>query len=100
MGVRLSSKTPYEFKVKVFNVIRIGTGEPKIYNDEQMIQALMNYGKPIEDARNYVGIGCVEPSIPGKSYGWCDSAYFDMAKIIELTVNDGYELTAKEGDGV
>ena len=22
-----------------------------------------------------------------------------MAKIIELTVNDGYELTAKEGDG-
>lgn len=99
MGVRLSSKTPYEFKVKVFNVIRIGTGEPKIYNDEQMIQALMNYGKPIEDARNYVGIGCVEPSIPGKSYGWCDSAYFDMAKIIELTVNDGYELTAKEGDG-
>ena len=92
MGVRLSSKTPYEFKVKVFNVIRIGTGEPKIYNDEQMIQALMNYGKPIEDARNYVGIGCVEPSIPGKSYGWCDSAYFDMAKIIELTVNDGYAM--------
>lgn len=89
MGVRISSKTPEKFKKKLTNVIRIGTGEPKVFNDEQMIAALMNYQKPIEDARNYVGIGCVEPSIPGKSYGWCDATYFSMGKVMELAVNNG-----------
>ena len=34
---------------KVFNVIRIGTGEPKIFNDAPIIKSLMDYGKPIED---------------------------------------------------
>ena len=89
MGVRLHKGTPEEFKVKVFNVIRIGTGEPKIFNDEPMIQALMNYGKSLEEARNYVGVGCVEPSIPGKTYGWHDSGSFNLAKAVHLAINHG-----------
>lgn len=89
MGVRLHENSPHEFKVKVFNVIRIGTGEPKIFNDEPMIQSLLNYGKPIEDARNYVGVGCVEPSIPGKTYGWHDSGSANLTKIMTLAINGG-----------
>ncbi len=89
MAVRLHKDTPWEFKVKVFNVIRIGTGEPKVFGDEMMIKSLMRYGKPIEVARNYVGVGCVEPSIPGKTYGWHDSCYFNMTKVLELTLNGG-----------
>lgn len=89
MGVRIASNTPEEFKIKVFNTIRIGTGEPKVFNDEPMIQALLNYNKPLEDARNYVGIGCVEPSVPGKSYGWHDATYFGMPKVLLLAINNG-----------
>lgn len=89
MGVRLHKDTPLEFKIKVFNVIRIGTGEPKIFNDEPMIQSLVNYGKPIEDARNYVGVGCVEPCVPGKTYGWHDSGSVNLAKILSLAINGG-----------
>jgi len=89
MGVRLHDKTPMEFKTKVFNVIRIGTGEPKIFNDAPMIQTLLNYGRTLEDARNYVGVGCVEPSIPGKTYGWHDSGSVNLTKIMQLAINGG-----------
>lgn len=89
MGVRLHSGSPHEFKVKVFNVIRIGTGEPKIFNDEPIIQSLLSYGKPIEDARNFVGIGCVEPAVPGKTYGMHDSGSLNLALVLQMAINGG-----------
>jgi formate C-acetyltransferase len=89
MGVRLHEGSPREFKIKTFNVIRIGTGEPKIFNDSQMIKALMNYGKTLPEARNYVGIGCVEPCVPGKTYGMHDSGSFNIAKTLQLAINGG-----------
>jgi pyruvate formate-lyase/glycerol dehydratase family glycyl radical enzyme len=89
MAVRLHANTPSEFKTKLFNVIRIGTGEPKILNDEVYIPAAMAYGRSLEDARDYVGVGCVEPDAAGKEYGWHDAAYFNMAKVLELAINNG-----------
>ena len=89
MGVRLHEGSPQAFKIKTLNVIRIGTGEPKIFNDAPMIQSLMNYGKPLSDARNYVGIGCVEPCVPGKTYGMHDSGSFNLTKVLELSLNGG-----------
>ena len=89
MGVRLHAGSPREFKVKVFNVIRIGTGEPKIFNDEPIIKSLMGYGKPLEEARGYVGIGCVEPAIPGKTYGMHDSGSLNLTLILHMAINGG-----------
>ncbi len=89
MGVRLHEGSPWEFKVKTFNVIRIGTGEPKIFNDGPMIESLMNYGRPLKEARDYVGVGCVEPDIPGKTYGWHDSSSLNIAKIMQMSINHG-----------
>lgn len=37
LAVRLHSGTPWELKVKTANVIRLGTGEPKIFNDDVTI---------------------------------------------------------------
>lgn len=96
MGVRLHENTPKEFKTKVFNVIRIGTGEPKIFNDAPMIQSLLNYGRTLEDARDYVGVGCVEPSIPGKTYGWHDSGSVNLTKIMQLAINGGKAIGSDE----
>jgi formate C-acetyltransferase len=89
MGVRLHEGSPKEFKTKVFNVIRIGTGEPKIFNDAPIIKSLTDYGATLEDARDYVGIGCVEPAVPGKTYGWHDSGSVNLAKIFQLAINHG-----------
>jgi formate C-acetyltransferase len=49
----------------------------------------MNYGKSLREARNYVGVGCVEPCIPGKTYGWHDSSSFNIAKVLQMAINHG-----------
>ncbi len=89
MGVRLHKGTPREFKIKVFNVIRIGTGEPKIFNDEPIIRSMMGYGKTLEEARGFVGVGCVEPAVPGKTYGMHDSGSLNLTMILHMAINGG-----------
>ncbi len=89
LGVRLNKKSPYEFKVKVFNVVRMGCGEPKIFNDEVMIDGLVKDGIPLELARDYIPVGCVEPTIPGYMHGWHDSGYICLPYIVQLALNNG-----------
>lgn len=90
MAVRLHMGTPHELKMKVASIIRMGTGEPKIFNDEVTIPMLVSYGRSLEDARNYQVIGCVEPDVTGCEFGWHDAAYFNMAKVLELAINNGH----------
>ncbi len=89
MGVRLHKGSPADFKKKTYNVIRIGTGEPKVFNDEPIIRSMLAYGKPIEDARNFVGIGCVEPAVPGKTYGMHDAGSMNMMLVLHMAINGG-----------
>ena len=72
--------------------MRMGTGEPKIFSDRVIIPTMIKRGIAPEDARNYVIVGCVELSVPGKEYGWHDSAYFSIARVLEMALNDGYAL--------
>jgi pyruvate formate-lyase/glycerol dehydratase family glycyl radical enzyme len=87
--VRWHANTPREFKIKTVNAIRIGTGQPKVFNDESAIPVQLAKGIPLADARDYAVIGCVEIDTPGKEYGWHDAAYFSMAKVLELALNNG-----------
>jgi len=89
LGVRLHDGTPDEFKIKAFNVARIGCGEPKLFKDEVMIEGLLDDGIPLNLARQYMPVGCVEPTIPGYMHGWHDSGYLNMAYVVQLAINDG-----------
>ena len=89
IAVRLHKDSPWEFKVKAINTIRIGTGQPKLFNDEAAIPASLKVGRSLEDSRNYHIVGCVEIDAGGKEYGWHDSAYFSIAKVLELAINGG-----------
>ncbi len=87
--VRMHEKTPFELKVKTAECIRAGYGHPKIFNDEPAIRALLRKGVTLEEARVYAVVGCVEPNIPGKEYGWHDAAYVNTPKMMEMVVNGG-----------
>lgn len=91
-AVRFHPETPDWFAKKTVKAMRMGTGEPKIFSDQVAIPAMMSRGVSLEDARNYVIVGCVELSVPGKEYGWHDSAYFSIARVLELALNDGYAV--------
>ena len=88
-SIRVWQGTPDEFLYRACEVVRLGLGVPAMYNDEVIIPALCGRGVALADARDYCLIGCVEPSIPGKTEGWHDSAFFNVAKVLEITLNAG-----------
>jgi pyruvate formate-lyase/glycerol dehydratase family glycyl radical enzyme len=88
-AVRMHKGTPLPLKIKVANVIRLGTGEPKFFNDEVTIEAMIKNGRSVADSRNYQVVGCVEPDATGKEYGWHDAADMNINKVLELAINDG-----------
>ena len=88
-SIRYWNKTPDEFLYRACELVRLGYGYPAMYNDEVIIPALENRGVSLKDARNYCIIGCVEPQAPHKTEGWHDAAFFNIAKILELTLNNG-----------
>ncbi|WP_279286877.1 pyruvate formate lyase family protein [Clostridium sp. cel8] len=90
--VRMHENTPYELKVKTVECIRAGYGHPKIFNDAPAIKALLRKGASLEEARDYAVVGCVEPNIPGKEYGWHDAAYVNTVKILEMALSGGKVL--------
>ncbi|MGL5067359.1 MAG: (2S)-3-sulfopropanediol dehydratase [Sarcina sp.] len=92
--VRVHENTPYELMVKTVECIRAGFGHPKIFNDTPAIKAMIRKGMSIEEARNYCVVGCVEPSLEGKEFGWHGAGYVNSAKMMEVVLNGGYCLNA------
>lgn len=88
-SVRVWNKTPNEFLLRSCELSRLGLGMPAFYSDEVIIPALVNRGLTIQDAREYGVIGCVEPQKPGKTEGWHDSGFFNLARLLEVTINNG-----------
>ena len=86
LGVRLHERMSRAFLLKAAETIRIGTGIPQVFNDEGIIPAQLNRGASLEDARDYAVVGCVELSIPGKTYGLHDIAMFNLLKVMEITL--------------
>ncbi|MCT4509106.1 MAG: glycyl radical protein [Tepidibacter sp.] len=91
LSIRVWDKTPDEFLLRACELSRMGLGIPAYYNDEVIVPALVNRGLTLQDAREYGIIGCVEPQKPGKTEGWHDSAFFNLARILELTINNGMD---------
>lgn len=86
LGVRVNEFIDRSFLMKTAETIRLGTGIPQIFNDEVVVPAFLNRGVSLEDSRDYSVVGCVELSIPGKTYGLHDIAMFNLLKVMELAM--------------
>lgn len=99
LGVRVNELIDRPFLLKTAETIRLGTGIPQIFNDEVVVPAFLNRGVSLEDARDYAVVGCVELSIPGKTYGLHDIAMFNLLKVMEIAMqeNEGNAALSYEG---
>jgi formate C-acetyltransferase len=88
--VQISKKSPDKFIHKALDIIRTGFGQPSCFNTEAIIQELLRQGKNIVDARNGGASGCVETGAFGTEAYWL-TGYFNLAKIVELTLNNGFD---------
>ncbi len=96
-SIRVWQGTPDGFLFRACELVRLGLGVPAMYNDEVIIPALQNRGVSLHDARDYCIIGCVEPQSPHRTEGWHDAAFFNVAKVLEITLNNGRSGTRQIG---
>ncbi len=99
LSVRIHRNTPREFFKNAINVFKHTSGIA-FYNDEVIVPALQNTGYSPEDARNYVIIGCVEPTGQGNSFSATARMFINLPGVLELTLNNGYSNFSKKIDGL
>lgn len=88
--VQISKKNPNCLIKKTLKIIKTGFGQPSLFNTEAIIQQMLIQGKTIEDARTGGASGCVETGAFGKEC-YILSGYFNLAKILEITLNNGID---------
>ena len=97
--VRYHPGMPPAFFRRACEVIKLGTGNPSIFNDETMIPSLLGVGIPPEEARDYAVIGCANPNIPGRE-GALNDHRLNLVKCLELALNDGVCQTTGRDSGL
>lgn len=99
VGVRVHSGSPQGFLELAASVAAKGMGVPAFFNDEVIVPALVEHGIPVDDARDYAVVGCVETQIPGRSDARTMGHSINLAKCVELAMNDGRCLLTGERIG-
>ena len=97
LSIRVWNGSPRDLLIRAAELTRTGIGLPAYYNDEVIIPSLMSRGVSLEEARNYNIIGCVEPQVPGKTWGWHDAAFFNMCRPLELVFTGGMDCGEQIG---
>ncbi len=85
---RIHPGTPATFLRKCGETIRTGIGYPALFNDAVQISALVEQGYPLEEARDYCFVGCIEVFIPGRMGPWTDSR-FNTLQCVNLAIFRG-----------
>jgi formate C-acetyltransferase len=98
-NVQISKKTPQKFLNRALEIVKTGFGQPSIFNTDAIIQELTNQGKSIKDARNAGASGCVESGAFGKE-AYILTGYFNLVKILEITLRNGFDPLTKKQIGL
>ncbi len=98
-NVTISRKTPQKFLKRACEISRKGWGQPAFYNTDAQILELVNAGKSLEDARRGGSSGCVETGAWG-SEAYILTGYFNIPKIFQLTLYNGYDTYSKQQLGL
>lgn len=82
-------KNSLEYLKRVCDVNYITGATPCIHGDDAVITALTAHGWKLEDVRDWVVNGCVEPGIPGKHCSATSSIEFNLVAPLEMALNNG-----------
>lgn len=70
----------------------LGFGMPSMHSDQAVLNILDNWGVPRSEAVRYGIVGCNEPALAGTLHGQTLGAHINLAKCLELALNDGRSL--------
>ncbi len=97
--VQISKKNPNSFIERAIEITKTGFGQPSFFNTDAIIKELLFQGKKIEDARNGGASGCVETGAFGTE-SYILTGYFNLNKILEITLNNGIDPISNKEIGL
>lgn len=93
IALRVHQHTPAKLWEAAVETTKICGGVPSFESDEVIIPALMDRGLPLQSARNYCLIGCVEPGGCGDEWPACggtgSASYWNLVNALWLAMNNG-----------
>jgi trans-4-hydroxy-L-proline dehydratase len=98
-SIQVSKKNPDRFIKRAAKIIRTGFGQPSVFNADLVVQEMVRVGKSLADARDGGTSGCVETGAFGKE-AYILTGYFNIPKILELTLHDGFDLYTQKQLGL
>ncbi len=72
---------------------------PSLFNDDSMFEVMRKFGVDEVDFEDYSVAGCQEPLIMGKDNANTTNSWFNLPKILELTLNNGVSTITGEKIG-
>jgi len=94
---RISKNSPPEFLDAINRDFVSGRNVISFLNDDGIIPAQVKAGKRLEDARRYVAGGCWEITLEGYEHSAGANCYFNLARIMDMSIHDCPEVEAKTG---
>jgi formate C-acetyltransferase len=89
VSIRVWKGSPETLMHKGAELARTGIGMPAWFSDDAIMASMQRRGVTQDDARNYCILGCVEPNVGGKTLGMHGAAFFNLVKVLEITLNNG-----------
>lgn len=93
LSVLIHDKMPEDFLLKCVDVVvETGLGQPAFFSAPIAVQRLLHHyrsqGITLAEARDISMVGCIQTRVSGStSFHW--RGYFNMAKMLELALNNG-----------
>ena len=98
VGLRWNKGTPDWIMNKAIHTnMATRGGIPLFENDEVVISHFVEDGIPVEEAREWCGLGCVYPCLPSRAehYGSDGVAASNMAGMLHLVLHNGLDINGK-----
>ena len=98
VAVRVGRDTPQWLWEEIAETIQAGIGHPSLLNDDTWVPNRVRLGYPLEAARDYYHMGCVEIMTQGCMGRWLGVGAVDMPRLVEHVLRNGEpDLTGDRG---
>ncbi len=89
LAARVHKHATPQYLRAVAETIRVGSGFPKLLNDEEIIPELTAKGADIASARDYAVSGCAEVRMPNLDTYTSPGGMINLGALVELTLYNG-----------
>jgi pyruvate formate-lyase/glycerol dehydratase family glycyl radical enzyme len=90
LTLRVHEGTPEALMLKALEVVKTGIGMPAFVGDQAYMGFLLGNGVPLELARDYIVVGCIDVALPGRSR---IGAYpmFVVPRVFDIFMHNGVD---------